>query len=145
VHVLHPEHVEGAMCRAAELDHRRGLTSELDDMWRDACSQANPRWFWHVIDPHSGHVVAYVCERRQDTVFLQLQVLLEPCAMTRYDTDGWGAYARHIDPDKPRVSTDNTQKMASTHLPLRTRMRRLVRRTIWPLDCPSMAMQVSEP
>ena len=74
-----------------------------------------------------------------------MQVLLEPCGMTRYDTDGWGAYARHIDPDKPRVSTDNTQKMASTHLPLRTRMTRLVRRTIWPLDCPSMAMQVSEP
>ena len=51
--------------------------------------------------------------------------------MTCYDTDGWGAYERHLDPDKQRVGKDNTQKMASTHLPLRTRITRLVRRTIW--------------
>jgi insertion element IS1 protein InsB len=99
-------------------------------MWRDARSQANPKWVWHTIDPHSGHVVAHVFERRQDTVFLQL-LLLEPCGMTRYDTDGWGAYERHLDPDKQRVGKDNTQTMASTHLPLRTRITRLVRRTIW--------------
>ena len=130
LHVLHAEHVEVEMCRAAELDHRCGLTSEPDEMWRYARSQANPRRLWHAIDPHSGHGVAYVFERRQDTVLLQLPVLLEPCGMTRYDTDGWGAYERHIDPEKQRVGKDNTQKMASTHLHLRTRITRLVRRTI---------------
>ena len=31
--VLQPEHVEVAICRTEELDDRRGLTSELDDMW----------------------------------------------------------------------------------------------------------------
>ena len=29
---LHPEHVEVEICRAEELAHRRGLTSELDEM-----------------------------------------------------------------------------------------------------------------
>ncbi len=130
LHVLHPEHVEGEMCRAEELDHRRGLTSELDKRWSDARSKANPRWLWHAIDHHSGHVLAYVFERRQDPVFLQRQVLLEPFGMTRYDTDGWGAYERHIDPEKPRVGKDNTQKIVSTHLHLRTRITRAVRRTI---------------
>jgi len=131
LHVLHPEHVEGAICRAAELNHGRRLTSELDERWRDARSPANPKWVWHTIDPHSGHILAHVFERRQDTVFLQRQVLLEPCGMTRYDTDGWGAYERHLDPDKQRVGKDNTQKMASTHLPRRTLITPLVRRTIW--------------
>jgi hypothetical protein len=31
--VLHPEHVEVEICRSEELDRRRGLTSELDEMW----------------------------------------------------------------------------------------------------------------
>jgi len=30
---LHPEQVEVEICRAEELDQRRGLTSELDEMW----------------------------------------------------------------------------------------------------------------
>ena len=30
---LHPEQVEVELCRAEELDRRRGLTSELDEMW----------------------------------------------------------------------------------------------------------------
>jgi insertion element IS1 protein InsB len=37
-------------------------------------------------------VLAYVFGRRQDTVFIELQALLEPFGITRYFTDGWGAY-----------------------------------------------------
>ena len=70
--VLNPEYVEVEICRSEELDQRRGLTSELDEMWSYVQSKANPRWLWHAIDHHSGHVLAYVFGRRQDTVFLQL-------------------------------------------------------------------------
>ena len=41
--VLHPAPIEGEICRAEELDHRRGLTSELDEMWSYVRSKANPR------------------------------------------------------------------------------------------------------
>src|SRR5215217_6275477 len=75
---VNPEHIVVEMCRSEALDHRRGLTSELDEMWSYMRSKANPRWLWHAIDHHSGHVLAYVFGRRQDTVFLQLQALLEP-------------------------------------------------------------------
>ena len=51
--VLNPEHVEVEMCRSEELDHRRGPTSELDEMWSYVCSKANPRWLWHAIDHHT--------------------------------------------------------------------------------------------
>src|SRR5215510_1219664 len=51
-------------------------------------------------------------------------------ALTRYYTDGWGAYERHIDPDTHRVGKENTQKIESKHINLRTRIKRLVRRTI---------------
>src|SRR5215510_8564384 len=75
---LHPEQVEVEICRAEELDHRRGLTSELDEMWSYVGKKAEPRWLWHAIDHHSGTVLAYGFGRRKDAVFLQLQALLEP-------------------------------------------------------------------
>ena len=41
-----------------------------------------------------------------------------------------GGYERHSDADKHRVGQDNPQKIESKPLNLRTRMKRLVRRTL---------------
>jgi len=127
---LNPEHVEVEIWRADELEVRRGLSSELDEMWSYVRSKANPRWLWHAIDHHSGTVLAYVFGRRKDTVFLQLKGLLEPFGIRRFYTDGWGAYERHIDPEQHEVGKQHTQKIESKHINLRTRIKRLVRRTI---------------
>jgi insertion element IS1 protein InsB len=122
--------MEVEIYRAEELAQHRGLTSELDDMWSDVGKKAEPRWLWHAIDHHSGTVLAYVFGRRQEAVFLQLQTLLEPFGIRRFDTDGWGAYERHIDPEQHNIGTENTQKIESKQINLRTRIKRLVRRTI---------------
>jgi insertion element IS1 protein InsB len=127
---LNPEQVEVEICLAEELAQRRGLTSELDEMWAYVARKSNPRWLWHAIDHHTGKVWAYVFGRRKDNVFLKLKALLEPFGITKYCTDGWGAYERHLDPDQHRVGKDQTQKIESKHINLRTRMKRLVRRTI---------------
>jgi hypothetical protein len=50
--------------------------------------------------------------------------------ITRYFTDGWGAYARHLEAEPHTVGKANTQKIESKHINLRTRIKRLVRRTI---------------
>ena len=94
---LHSEQVEVEIWRADELEVRRGLSSELDEMWSYVCKKANPRWLWYAIDHHTGKVLAYVFGRRKDNVFLRLQQLLEPFGITKFYTDGWGAYERHID------------------------------------------------
>jgi insertion element IS1 protein InsB len=127
---LPPAHVEVEICRADELAQRRGLTSELDAMWSYVGKKAAPRWLWHAIDHHRGTVLAYVFGRRKDTVFLELQGLLAPFGITRFSTDGWGAYERHIDPEQPTVGKAHTQKIESKRINLRTRIKRLVRRTI---------------
>jgi len=127
---LPPEHVEVEICRADELAERRGLTSELDEMWSYVGKKAEPRWLWHAIDHASGTVLAYVFGRRQDTVFLQRKALLEPFGIRRFYSDGWGAYERHIDPEQHTVGKQYTQKIESNHINLRTRIKRLVRRTI---------------
>jgi insertion element IS1 protein InsB len=79
---------------------------------------------------HSGTVLAYVFGRRKDTVFLELQSLLKPCGITRFYTDGWAAYERHIAPEQHVVGKQYTQKIESKHINLRTRIKWLVRRTI---------------
>ena len=109
---------------------RRGLTAELDEMWSYVAAKRTRVGCGTPLIITVAQVLAYVFGRRQDTVFLQLQALLEPCGITRYYPDGWGAYERHIDADKHRVGKDNTQKIESKHINLRTRIKRLVRRTI---------------
>jgi insertion element IS1 protein InsB len=119
-----------AVCRADELDQRRDVSSELDEMWGFVRTKLKPRWLWQAIDYHTGHVLAYVFGRRKDEVFLKLKRLLEPFGITRYSTDGWGAYERHLDAEKHWVGKEQTQKIESKHIRLRTRIKCLVRRTI---------------
>jgi insertion element IS1 protein InsB len=68
------------------------------------------RWLWHVRDHRSGKVLAYVFGRRKDEVLLKLKALLEPFRITRYYTDGWGAYRRHLEVDQHKPGKRNTQK-----------------------------------
>jgi insertion element IS1 protein InsB len=127
---VHPEHVEVEIYRADELAQCRGLMSELDEMWSYVGKKAEPRWLWHAIDHYSGAVLAYVFGRRKDAVFLELQGLLEPFGITRFYTDGWGAYERHLAPEQHIIGKQHTQKIESKHITLRTRIKRLMRRTI---------------
>ena len=127
---LNPEQIEVEIWRADELEVHRGLSSELDERWSFVARKTNPRWLWHAIDHHTGKVLAYVFGRRKDIIFVKLTALLEPFGITRYYTDGWGAYERHLDAEKHTVGKANTQKIESKHINLRTRIKRLVRRTI---------------
>jgi insertion element IS1 protein InsB len=68
--------------------------------------------------------------RRTDEVFLKLKALLEPFGITRYYTDSWGAYTRHLDAEEHQAGKRNTQQIERKHLTLRTRIKRLVRKTI---------------
>ena len=122
---VNPEQVEVEIWRADELEVCRGLSSELDEMWSFVQAKTHPRWLWHAIDYHTGRVLAYVFGRRKDDVFLRLQELLEPFGITKFSTDGWGAYERHIDATKHYVGKENTQKIESKHINLRTRIRGL--------------------
>jgi insertion element IS1 protein InsB len=118
------------MCRAEELEQRSGLTAELDERWSDVGKKANQRWLWHAIDPHSGQVWAYVFGQRKDRVLLHLHAVLEPFGSTRFYPDGWGAYKRHMDPEPQEVGKPHTQTIESKPIKLRTRIKRLVRRTL---------------
>lgn len=85
-------------------------------------------------------VLAYVFGQRQDAVFLQLKALLEPFGIPQYSTDYWGAYTRHLDADTHEPGKRHTQKIERKHLTLRTRIKRLARKTI----CFSKSIQMHD-
>lgn len=103
---------------------------EADEMWSFVGKKKRQRWLWHAIDHISGKTLAYVLGPRKDTAFLKLKSLLKPFGIKKYYTDSWGAYRRHIDSKNHVPSKKNTQKIERKHLLLRTRLKRLVRRTI---------------
>jgi len=104
--------------------------SELDKMWSFVGTTTHQRWLWHAIDHSSGKILACVFGNRKDEVFLQLKALLEPFGIQRFYTDDWGAYERHIEISKHAIGKQNTQKIENKHLNLRTRIKRLGRKTI---------------
>ncbi len=90
LHTLNPSDVEVAIRRVDEV--------EVDEMWSFVGKKKEQRWLWHVIDHRTDAVLAYVFGRRKDEAFLKLKALLEPFGITRFHTDYWGAYERHLPP-----------------------------------------------
>jgi insertion element IS1 protein InsB len=106
------------------------VEAEVDEMWSFVNSKTEQRWLWHAIEHVSGKILAYVLASRKDEAFVKLKELLEPFGITQFYTDGWGAYERHIEPALHFVGKRNTQKIERKHLTLRTRIKRLARKTI---------------
>ena len=93
------------------------------------------------LSPLAGHCTAwagawatsrqklYLCPGRNAPL---LGVWSRPCWLRIVNnyTDYWGAYTRHLDPEEHTPGKRNTQKIEWKHLTLRTRMKRLVRKTI---------------
>ena len=132
LNTLHPDDVDVVIQRVDE--------AEVDEMWSCVEKKTEPRWLWHAIDHQTGKVLAYVFGRRQDQVFLQLKGLLEPFGIRRYHTDYWGAYTRHLDPAEHNPGKWNMQQIERKHLTLRTRIKRLTRKTI----CFSRSIQMHD-
>jgi insertion element IS1 protein InsB len=122
LNTLRPNDVDVVSQRAGE--------AEVDEMGSYVGKKNAQRWLWHAIDHHTSKVLAYVFGRRQDQVFLQLKALLELFGIKRYDTDYWGAYTRHLDPDEHPPGKRHMQQIERKHVTLRTRIKRLICKTI---------------
>ncbi len=104
--------------------------AEVDEMWSFIGKKKVQRWLWYAMDHCTGKVLAYAFGDRKDAVFLKLKSLLEPFGIKRFYTDSWGAYERHLDRSMHFPGKRNTQKIERKHLVLRTRIKRLARKTI---------------
>ena len=60
---------------------------------------------------------------------MKLQALLVPFGITRYYTDKANVYQRHLPSEQHTVGKLTMQKIERKHLTLRTRLKRLTRKT----------------
>ena len=125
---------------ALEVVIQRIEAAEIDEMWSYVGKKKEPRWLWHAIEHQTGRVLGYVFGRRKDSVFLELKQLLEPFGITHFYTDHWGAYARQLEPERHCPGKRQTQRIERKHLTLRTRLKRLARKTL----CFSKSVQLHD-
>ncbi len=102
----------------------------MDEQWSYVGKKSEQRWLWYAIDHASSTLLAYVFGRRKDDVFQQLQSLLQPFNITRYYTDNWATYERHLPAGQHEEGKKNTQKIERKNLNLRTWVKRLTRKTL---------------
>lgn len=104
--------------------------AELDEMWSYVFSKENPRWLWLALDHQNRQILAYAFGRRKDEVFRSFQKLLAPFQISLFYTDDWGSYQRNIPANSHVIGKKNTQAIERKNLTLRTRIKRLCRKTI---------------
>jgi insertion element IS1 protein InsB len=104
--------------------------SELDEMRSFVGNKKNQRWLWLAIDHSTRKIIAFVFGRRMQTVFKKLRKLLKPFDIRRYYTDALAAYGNHLPQKQHTVGKANTQRIERKNLTLRTRIKRLARKTI---------------
>lgn len=95
------------------------------------CSKKkNQRWLWYIIEKGTRKVLAYVFGDRTDKTYEKLVNLLPKNIIDRLDTDDWGAYKRVKLAPIHRIGKDETWRIERKNLDLRTRIKRLTRKTI---------------
>ena len=82
------------------VDIERAGEAERDEMWSFVGKMQDQRWLWHAIDHGTGAVLAYVCGRHKDEVFLNSKRCWSPSGSARFYPDYWGAYPQHVEPGR---------------------------------------------
>ncbi len=101
-------------------------------MWSFVRCKHTQRWLWWAEDAATGHVVAFVFGRRTHTAFRRLLAVLEAAgwAVAQWFTDAWGAYEACLPAEQRQTGKAPMQRLERKHLTLRTRLKRLTRKTI---------------
>ena len=74
-------------------------------------------------------VLASAFGSRADKVFVKLRKLLKPFGLVHFYTEAAGIYKRHLPASTHTVGKIHTQQIERKHLTLRTRIKRLARKT----------------
>jgi insertion element IS1 protein InsB len=116
------------------------LICELDEQWGFVGSKARQHWLWYAYNTKTGGVVAYTFGPRTDETCRKLLALLAPFSIGMITSDDWGSYAREVPKDKHLTGKIFTQCIERNNLTLRTRIKRLTRKTI----CFSRSIELHE-
>lgn len=106
------------------------MSAEMDEMWSYYQKKQNQIWLWWAIDHETNTPLAYTFGTREYKFLDELLELLRPFNIGIVYSDNNFAYERRITNKTLIIGKKNTQKIERKHLTLRTRIKRLARKTI---------------
>ena len=103
-----------------------------DERWSFVGHKKGQRWLWWVEDAATGQVLAFVFGRRTHATFRRLLAVLRTAGwpVERWFTDAWQAYEACLPAEQRQAGKPAMQRLERKHLTLRTRLKRLARKTI---------------
>ena len=116
-------------------EHRTGQNDKFSPpgwkvQWSFVGSKAQQQWLWYAYNTKTGGVLAYTFGPRNDETCRELLALLTPFSIGMMTSDDWGSYAREVPKEKHLTGKIFTQRIERNNLTLRTRIKRLARKTI---------------
>lgn len=103
---------------------------EMDEMWSYCHDKKHQEWLWWAIDHGTGVPIAFCFGTREYKVLDELLMLLSTVNIRYIYTDNNFAYSSRIPKSKHRTGKRNTQLIERKHLTIRTRIKRVQRKTI---------------
>ena len=116
------------------------LICERDEQWSFVCNKAQQHGLWYAYNTKNGGVLACTFGPGTDETCRELLALLTPFSIGMITSDGWGSYRREVPKDKHLTGKIFTQRIERNNLTLRTRIKRLARKTI----CFSRSIEIHE-
>ena len=102
----------------------------MDEMWSFYHDKKHQIWLWWAVDHETNTPLAYVFGTLKHKYLDKLLELLKPFPIGTVYADNNFAYENKIKEATLIRGKKNTQKIERNHLTLRTRIKRLSRRTI---------------
>ena len=112
------------------IDVYKCIGAEMDEQWSFVKNKKNQVWLWWTVDHETGVVLAYTFGTRKHKYLKVLLALLKPFNITKVHSDNNFAYSNNIPEEMLEIGKQNTQNIERKHLTLRTRIKRLARKTI---------------
>lgn len=116
--------------RNALMSNDGTISTEMDEMWSFYHDKSHQVWLWWAVEHKTNTPLAYVFGTREHKYLDELLALLKPFHIGTVHADGNYAYSDKIPQQSLIVGKQNTQKIERNHLTLRTRIKRLTRKTI---------------
>ena len=113
-----------------EIDVYIETSAEMDEMWSFCHDKSQQIWLWWAVDHKTNTPLAYTFGTREYKYLDELLELLSEFNIGTVYADNNFAYSSRISSDRLVTGKRNTQQIERDHLTLRTRIKRLARKTI---------------
>ena len=108
----------------------RPVSAEMDEMWSYYHDKSHQLWLWWAVDHETNVPLAYTFGTREHKYLDELLAQLKPFPIGTVYADKNFAYQERLPPGVLVSGKKNTQRIERDHLTLRTRIKRLCRKTI---------------